>query len=621
MILGDYSVDQAYIHLGSDRTIPLLLVDEDSNLWKCSEILPGDPIKDRFKYKYGFDFTRKNLPYCEEPIEKQVELHTQFDVFHFPEEKDYMSETVPESIVFYLKWLLQYVESSTISEILAQIESIYFINLCPKHVKECVNWIVEDVLGFAVSDIQRLYLCIVLSNLGRFLSPQLLPNDKKTADACDRLLQCLNACVYSSFLSESNFQRLGKIASFLVKNSSSPGWLTLAAHFYPYLGAEHVLDEENTKGLNYRYDVKEYKKMVDTLLSHIKKKNGNDKVAHQDLLDLVLKHVPNLDAVRELFESTDIYCLFNNEEEKVDFFVKFYQGKVRATSTQKESAGAKLVEFYKIPEKIRCRMHKFLSSTLLEYAKADNEELNDDHVEIFLESIISENDLLYTFHVLEILTELSKSKSASRQTLLLEILNDQLFGEYWRETPHLRKVDICKLWVITRVVNKSRASSLTEKSLSITEKIVTAYVAIDAIMQCSLNISDKALAQDVSTCVEERILRSADAISILQAFARIEKCAPVVQDCYKSHVRRVLEKAPKMIKKLSMVLKECSNSRYCIILISFTPVFEISYKLISQYIIIRVACTHPYTFLGCRKCALYTSYFTHLGGGVVVVEI
>ena len=157
----------------------------------------------------------KNLSnFCEEPIEKHVESHCQFDVFHFPGEKKYVCEIIPTSIIFYLKWLLQLIEPSTISEILTQIERFPFVNLSPKHVSECVAWIVEHALNCVASNLQRLYLCIVLSNLDRSLSPKVLPNEKRMVETCDRLLQCLKACVKCNFLSKSNLHRLGKIAVF-----------------------------------------------------------------------------------------------------------------------------------------------------------------------------------------------------------------------------------------------------------------------------------------------------------------------------------------------------------------------------------------------------------------------
>ena len=567
LILGDYSVVQAYIHLDHDKVIPLELVHGQSHLWRYSAMLPGDPIKHQFKYKYdirskGQDIKipflgiRSNDPtYCVEFSERRLESQAQFDVFHFPEDKQYLSETTPKAVIFYLKLLLQAVHPSSISEILTQIESLRFIAFSAKHVKECMNWIVDHASGYSVSDVQRLFLCITLGHLKNSSFSLPFPNDDMTVEACDRLLQCLNACVDSNFLSTSSLECLKKIAVILVENSSTPGWLTLATHFYLYLGIEFVIDTNNSRGLKYRYDVKEYKKMAGALLSHIKKRNGYDQVAHQNLLDLVLDHAPNLEAASEIFESVDFCWFFTNEDEKD----KFYQGTTRGTSTQNKSVGARLIEFYNILEKIRGKTNKFLFSTLLEYSKSD-EELNDEHADIFQRSIIS-GKYLDMNEVLAVLMELAKSKSVSRQNLLLEILDKELFEQQWRTTQLARKMEICKSWVITRMVNNSRASSLGGA-----DKIAAVYGAIDAIMRCSLNISNKPLAQNLSTYAAERFLRNEDAISFLQTFVSIEKCVAVVQECYMSHVRKILVQAPKVVKKSSMFLKECSNSRYNVLI-------------------------------------------------------
>jgi hypothetical protein len=570
LILGEYSVDQAFIHLGPDEIKQLALVESRYNLWRYSATLPGDPIKDGLKYKYRFieKGHDSKIPFlshfrmfstdpicCEESSDRDAESQTQFDVFRFPQDKQYLSETVPKAIFSYLKLLLPCVNRSTISELLNQIESFHFVTMNTKHVKECVNWIVEYALDPSGSDVQRLYLCIALGHLKYSSSSLPFPNDNKTAKACDRLLQCLNACVDSNFLSKSNLECLKKIAITLVAHSSSPGWLTLAAHFYPYLGIEFVLDKEHTKGLNYVYDGNEYKNIVAALLVNIKIANVNDRIAHQDLLYRVLRNDSTSDAALELFKNSDVCQFFTDEDEKVNYFAAFYQETMRATNT---SVGATLVGLYKIPEEVRGRMQKFLFSTLLKYAKSD-EELNDEQVKIFLKSVISEK-YLEMYEVLDILMELSKSKSVLHQDLLLEILNKDIFKEDWHKAPFPRKVDICKSWVITKVINKKRHSSIS--SISGVDKIVAVYEAVDAIMQCSLNIGNRFLVQDMCKCIMETILRDEDAVSVLKAFTSIEKCVAVVQDCYISHVRMKLRQAPKVVKKSSMFLKECSNSRY-----------------------------------------------------------
>ena len=544
------------------------LDDGHFNMWKYSAMLPGDGLK----YKYRLIEKRQDSKFpflgrfetafsedptcCEESSDRDVESQAQLDVFSFPQDKQYLSETVPKAIFFYLKLLLPSVNRSTISKILYQIESFQFIACETKHVKECVNWIVEYALDPSGSDLQRLYLCIALGHLKNSSSSLPFPNDNKTAKACDRLLQCLNSCVDYNFLSKSNLNCLEKIANTLVVHSSSPGWLTLAANFYPHLGIGFVLDKDHTKDLYYEYDGNEYKKIVAALLVNIKIANVNDRIAHQGLLYWVLRNAPtNLDAALELFKNSDVCQFFTDEGEKANFFATFYQETMRATNTRKESVGAKLVGLYKIPEEVRRRMQKCLFLTLLKYAKSD-EELNGEHVKIFLKSVISEK-YLEMYEVLDILMELSKSKSVPHQDLLLEILNKDLFKKDWHDAPFNQKVEICKSWVITRVINKRRLGSISG-----VDKIVAVYEAVDAIMQCSLNIGNRILAQNVCTRILETILRNEDAVSVLRAFTSIEKCVAVVQDCYIFHVRMRLRQTPKVVKKSSMFLKECSNSRY-----------------------------------------------------------
>ena len=577
MILGDYSVDEAYIIFGTE-VIPLACVWEKRNLWKFSLLVEGDPIKDRLKYKYGFkskghDFKlpligrigifSKDPSYCEEASEKRVESQVQFDVFHFPDDRFYLSETRPQSVVFYVQWLMGFVYPPTISEILIQIEGLRFDLLCIKHVKHSVNWILEQASGNSVTDVQRLYLCIVLSHIDKHYPYTLpIPTNSQITEAFDRLLQCLNTCVYSNFLSPSNLKSLQKIAITLVQNCSSPGWLTLAAYFYPYLGIQFLIEKKHAIGLNYRYDRKEYHKRVNELLFNIKIKNSDDQLVHQKLLHFMLKCAPTLDETFDLFENYDVPQFFDTEEKKVDFFVKFYQDQQRGYSTQSKSSGAKLIEFFKIPEKMRGRLYNLLYSILLEYAKSD-EELKNEHVKIFLHSVISNKDLDMP-RVLEILKELSKSKSIPRQDLLLKILSNNLFEQDWHGTLHDEKVKICTSWVTTRVTNKNARND------GGSEGTAAVYEAMNAIMQCSLNIANETLAKKVFTKVVEKMLRNEDTISVLKASASIEKCVAVVQECYKSHVRNILRQTPGVVRKSSKFLEEISSSsKYAFIYIIY----------------------------------------------------
>ena len=554
--------------MDSEDARPLCRVLEIDNLWKFTCLFRSDLGTDRLKYKYviyskGHDFKlplfgriglfSQDPSYCEERGERSVKSEVQFDVFHFPGNRLYYDDTLPQSVVFYLQLLFSSVHPTTVSEFISQIERLNFTSLKSKHVTCSVNWIVKEALERSISDVQCLYLCIVLGRIEeKFLYGLTFPKGDRTAEACDRLLQGFSA-VDCNILSTLNFQIVKKVAVLLVENCSSPGWLTLAAHFYPVFGVKFVLGKKYSSSLKHRYDVSEYQKMVRALLLHVKEtENRDDQLAHQRLLLLVLESAPVLSVALKLSERSDVCRFFANDDEMVSLFVKFCQEWQRDSSIN--DTGAKMVDFFQIPNKFRCKMHKLLYPILLEYAKSDD-KLKDEHVEIFLQSIISD-DVLADFQIFALLMELSKSKSVSRQNLLLEILNNKLFEQFWHEAALAKKVDICKTWVMTRV------NYILGSSANGVDKTKAVYEAIDAIMRCSLNIRNQSLVQDVSKYIVEKILGNEDGISVLQAFTSIEKCVSVVQECYKSHAKKILEHAPKVVRKSKKFLKDCSSSRY-----------------------------------------------------------
>ena len=446
--------------------------------------------------------------------------------------------------------MLANINRSSTFAILAGVNNLRFLTFSPKHSKECISWILEKATCGLVTDVQRFYLCIVLSYLNQPPLQLLFPEDSQTVKACDRLLQCLNACVYYDFLSTSHRERLKIIAVMLVNKSSRPSWLTLAAQFYPYVGIEFVLKKKHEIDVNYTYGNKEYMGMATSLLSKIPV-NVDCDIAQ--LLDLVVKSAPNLDTVLELFESPAVERLFTSENKKMEFFLKYCESTTRCNN---KSAGTKLTAFHNIPPKFRLRMHKRLVSILLEYARSDN-ELNTEHGEIFLQLIKSGH--LNKDQTVQVLMELSKSKSVLCQNLLLEILSKEkeIVEDHWYNMDFLKKKEICQSWINTRVVEKLRASGLVGAN-----KVAAAYEAVDAIMRCSLTNSNYNLAQHVSGHAVATILRNEDVLSFLEALASIEKCTDVVQECYISHVKKKLKQDLKTMKKSSMFLKEYTNSRY-----------------------------------------------------------
>ena len=567
MIFGEKFVEQAYIHFGPEECDKQKLerIKGEPKLWKCSLSLAGDPIKEGLVYKYGLNSKKHSvtLPlvdkrvgflddpsYCEENDERRVLSQDHLDVFMFPsEDKKAIKESFSMSVVFYLKWFFQEVLSSSMCEILTRIKELRFSELQKKHLKGCVDWIVEQALNKSVNNQQLLYLCIVLGHLERFWFPitLVLSSSKNKANACDRLLDCLNACVSSNSLSAPDLQLLEKIAVVLVKNSSRPGWLTFAAYFHSYLGIEFILENESANDLKCIYNDKEFWSMVELLLSSIEIESNTIK----NLLHIVLKLAPTSDYAIEFFTHPKVRKVFENDDKFDDTFIELYKSK--SAKSQSKSVGAKLCEFFKLPKGIQAKMQDVLFRILLEFSKSD-EELKDEQVNIFLMSVNLED--LGMDQVREIL--LGLSKSSHRYDLLLNILERRSFWEAWQKVPHTDKVNICKSWIITRVTNEGWGSCLGS-----VEKVAAVFGAIDAIMKLSCNVLDNDLVQKVSSFVVGTILRNEDASIVLNAYPHIEKYATSVQEFYKCFASKKIEQMPNVVtKSWRNTFKETPKSRY-----------------------------------------------------------
>ncbi len=369
---------------------------------------------------------------------------------------------------------------STISEILTHIEGFNsevfsFKLLTREYVDELVKWILEQVNS--VTEIQRLYLFMVLGHIRK--NSYLLSYLNGNKMACDRLLQCFTTHVHSNFHSTSDLKRLKKIAIIMVKNSSSPGWLAFAAHFYPYLGIKFLLDNKYAKLLDYTYDSEEFQKLVTALFSCLKVENRDE---HKKMLNLVLKSAPTLYAAFGVFQLPKIFEIFVTENESEQFFVEFCKEALK-TNEHKKGLQKKLSEIPKLPAKIFKKLQGLMYSALSEYAKSD-EELQGEDVEGLVKLILSIKDHGMDQFV-KILMKLSTLKSVVRQYLLLQILDNELFKESWLEIPSEHKVDICSSWVITRVMNLMRV-----KSLEGLDKVAAVYESIEVIAQHSAPINE-----------------------------------------------------------------------------------------------------------------------------------
>ena len=501
-----------------------------------------NPIQGNFQYTYSLQNSGREvklpgygkLDYLSKPAwenkeqkNRHVKHKIQVDVF-CSQDKEHSKVNI-----WYAKWLLKFVNDSTISPILTSIRSLDFTSVNEKQTKELVSWILEQASQNSTTNIQRFYLCMILSHLRiEAISKYPIRNKK----VFDRLLQCFSTSAHSRFLSTSDRERLKTTAVSLVENSSSPGWLTLAAHFYSYLGIEFLLDKKKSESLSHhKYDSKEYKKLVALLLSCLKVDNKDD---HNKLLKYVMKSSPTLVEVVDLFQRPEISEMFANEEEKDNYFVAHCKNKwVKSKNTKRF--------WERLPgwprEKFRSKFYNLLFSTLLDYTKSDD-ELKDDDIQVLVELILS----IKRFGMdqfIKVLKEFAASKSLSRQELLPQILDAEPFNETWHEIPLDTKVDICKSWVLNRVTNLQLEADM----------VVAVYQSIENITRhCSL---------EVSAHVIDKILESLDAVNILDVsvIQSVEKLSPAVTKCYISHIRKIL--TPQLVKKSSQILKDYSTTK------------------------------------------------------------
>ena len=367
MILGESSTNHVDIHWeqGRDKkgSVPLHLVPKENSLWYCAVTFPLEPTKFPSKYTYCLqEFTNaipgKDQPkmvsiQCKEKEKRTVKHQFQFDVFIFPDNRHRHGETAQSAVIWYIQWLLKFVDDSSISPILTHIKGLNLMSVKENQLKELVSWILYQALQiYTTTDIQRFYLCIILSHLPN--SSTFLRGNKK---ACDCLLQCLIR-VYFKFLSTPDLERLKKMAIILVENSSSPGRLTLAAYFYPCLGIEFLLEKKQEESLRHQYNSEEYNNLITQLFSCLKVDNQDE---HQNLLKYVMESAPTLVDVLDLFQRSEISKMFANEDEKVDFFVEFFKT-AKAMSEMKKGLREKFDESLNMPEKIRNTIQELLNS-------------------------------------------------------------------------------------------------------------------------------------------------------------------------------------------------------------------------------------------------------------------
>lgn len=473
---------------------------------------------------------------------RRINSPTQYDAFHFQGDSKYRYETLPHSTIFYTEWLLYYVNQQSIKDILMQIESMDFSTFSLKLVKEFVENVLKLAASPSSNDVQCLYLSVVLGHLAKNNSTFAFPFDSKNAKlTIDRLLRGIANCAQLDLLPRSSLQILEEIAPSLVNACSNPGWLTLAAFFSPYLGLKYVVRARMTSE---KYHNKEYQGLLNLLLPVLVKEEGDDdetKRLHRRLMLRVLQTAPNHEAVLSLYQHPDLHHYFTSLVNKEDLFIEYYQSSLHKVS----SPGEKLIELTKIPAQIRTLMLSKIKSTMLEFLKSPQEP-KKEQLQAFQKLIMC----LPPEDATDVLK--STSKSPHHHDLVLNILSKMEFDASWRRVSLSDKVDICSAWIAGML----RAKPKEENDKG---KTTAAYEAVKKLMS-SLYTEDKALISKVCNYVAERILQNVDVTSILRSFKSIENLPEIIQECYKDHVRCMLQKQPRLVRKAIEELDRSSPS-------------------------------------------------------------
>ena len=508
------------INICDVKNCPLVNVPNEKNMWYGCVEFNCDPMKNDCKYNYSL--TTNDDTYCNEWIIRDVKRKFQFDVFRPPKES---TSHYQMRVEWYVIWLLQFVDDSRFLEILTHSKTFKLKPLkSGNNLKNVLSGILENVSDASITDIQRFYLLAILCRISKYEPLNL--NDKT---ACDKLLQCLLSCHYM-LLPESYLKSLKKLAVVLVKNSNSPGWLTFAAHFYPFFEIE-FFNKNGTELPEYSYGEDEYRKMTGLLFARLKDKKLKNRDDGEKVLQKVFKSAPSIFDILNDVERPEISTLFKSEFEKVRFFVKFFttalkDGKVNSLEgTPFRDLLSKFLDFYATQKKA---VQEEAVSFIFAIKKLDME------------------------YFTETLKELSKS--VSNQRLLLHIFEEK---DFWNGVFTEKQVDIFQLWVHTNIMG----------SQSEQDKFNLVLRSIDDVTQhCRDAENYQYLVNKLCTDVLKEFSFSEDPNSILEGFVDIEKLSSVVQASFINKAKNVLsselQKSPQVYSSILKYAREYSSKRY-----------------------------------------------------------
>ena len=371
-----------------------------------------------------------------------------------------------------------------------------------------------------------------------------LPNNEKTKQACDKLLENLANCVRKGFQIPENCLKLVKSsASVLVQGSSNPGWLTFAAYFTRFFGMNYVL---SIKMEPCEYSKEDFTNLFSVMLNKmlsVKNAHPDERVFYKPFLERILQFVSNDDDLFQMYKRQDVFRFFHSSNERENFFVQFYEANLHSRA---RDLGEILKYLERFPEKFRDKMSGIIYGYLQHFIDTVAEPSPNDMEVIF--HLIS--DSLSDEKVRCLLIYLSTSNSAFHHDLLKQLLNEQTFAAKWARVPPSVKLKICISWVKMR----------DHFSLDNNRIIKGTFEAVDILISCTNVSLYEGLVKQLCNNAIDYLLPN-EPIRIIEEFKEIENYPSAVQSCFQELFQITLQRDPHLLKDKQVIALLCGNTR------------------------------------------------------------
>lgn len=457
-------------------------------------------------------------------------------------------ESGAQNLHSLLDGILWLINRGNINRFLYNIPYHQLDTLKELEVQSYVQWIVHKTIHSPITEVQGLFLCVVSGYIPAFQHIQ-LPQSVEIKRAFDMLLNCLTECEkYAYFNLAPEFVRtLQQISRVLVMNSSYPGWLTFAAHFYRFFEMK-ILSDEKVPSMN--YSERQYYYFLGLLLPKIEKVNAKNELTLRQFLKLVFQYAPDRVRLFELCEDNRMKKFFRKAEERQKFFTDCYLDRLKS---EDYTVGEILKKLLVIPESFRSLKWARIYEYLLEFSKSDMTPTNED-VTAFI--VLSLSTFLPKEMMCNILKFLSESASSSHQDIVLQFLQDSRFDKNWKSILFKDKIEIGKSWLTAKLQITQRDSDES--------KVRTAYHVLQEFTSCRR--PDYKYQQELLNFVREWLFKNVDHDSIIAELGKINNndIPQNFHDSFFNLAKDVLGKNLKLVNK-DEILSQFLKSRYSIL--------------------------------------------------------